>query len=187
MVLTALIDDIRSDLSPKHGSLSGAMISFFLTIAIFVAVPYLLFTFASGSLTSGTTVFGYTDDIADGVWGWIIDMMKYAFPMILLSVFIGFYRAGSYARIPFKILFALYLGSWLWIASHGGVFSFTIASTSTSITLDVRYIAYVMIMICFAMVFLTFSEFGGNRKKYLEALEKKKDTMSERKARRLSR
>ena len=43
-----------------------------------------------------------------------------------------------------------------------------------------------MIMICFAMMFLALSELGGNRKDYLEALEKKKDSMSKRKARRLS-
>ena len=178
-----LIDDIISDMSPKNGSLSGAMIYFFMTVGIFVVAPYAVFVFASGA-GDGMTVFGSVGGLADGVWGWVTDMMKYSFPLVLLSVFIGFYRAGSYARIPFKILFALYLGSWLWIASHGGVFSFS--TGAGIISLDIRYVAYVLIMICIAMVFLTFSEFGGNRKKYLEALEKKKDTMSERKARRLS-
>ena len=181
------IDEVRYDLSLKNGSLSGAMISFFISIGIFVIAPYAIFAFASGSF-EGTTVFGDKGDLADGVWGWIIEMIRYAFPLVLLSIPIGFYRAGSFARIPFKILFALYLGSWLWIAAHGGIFSFTLSEggTLTTISLDVRYVAYVMIMICIAMVFLAFSEFGGNRKKYLEALEKKKDTMSRRRARRLS-
>ncbi|MCL2786503.1 MAG: hypothetical protein FWD81_04710 [Methanomassiliicoccaceae archaeon] len=183
-----LLDDIRTDMSPKKGTLTGALICFCITIIIFVVIPYALFAVASGSPGGGMTFIGDADGLEEGVWGWVTDMMKYAFPMVLLSVFIGFYRAGSYARIPFKVLFALYLATWLWIASHGGVFTFQLVSggMTSVIEFDVRYIAYVLIMISFAMLFLTFSEFGGNRKKYLEALERKKDTMSKRKARRLS-
>jgi len=183
-----LIEEIRSDMSLKNGSLSGAMLSFFLSLMMFIAVPYAVFVFASGSLDGGITIFGNVNGLADGVWGWVMNMMKYSVPLILLSVPIGFYRAGSYSRVPFRILFALYLGTWLWIASGGGIFSFPLTGDASSavISLDVRYVAYVIIMISFAMIFLAFSELGGNRKKYLEALDRKRDTMSERKARRLS-
>jgi hypothetical protein len=183
------------DLSPKNGSLVGALISFFITIGVFVVAPYVIFMAASGTISdAGGSVFGSSDVLMNGAWEWVTNLMKYAIPFILLSIPIGFYRAGSYARIPFKIIFALYFGSWLWIASHGGIFDMTLSdaaiisgSTSTiTLNLDIRPVVYVMIMICFAMMFLALSEFGGNRKKYFEALEKKKDTMSKRRARRLS-
>ncbi|MDR0778264.1 MAG: hypothetical protein LBE48_02335 [Methanomassiliicoccaceae archaeon] len=190
-----LIEDIRFDLSPKNGSLVGALISFFITIGAFVVAPYVIFIAASGTITdTGGTIFGSSDVLMNGAWGWVSDLMKYALPFIILSIPIGFYRAGSYARIPFKILFALYFGSWLWIAAHGGVFEMFLSdaavvsgSASTIILdLDVRPVTYVMIMISFAMIFLAISEFGSNRKKYFEAIEKKKDTMSRRRARRFS-
>ncbi|MCL1905330.1 MAG: hypothetical protein FWG19_04330, partial [Methanomassiliicoccaceae archaeon] len=93
-----------------------------------------------------------------------------------------------------RVIFALYLGAWLWVASHGGVFTMTLPDPGTisasissmELSLDVTYIVYVLIIICIARMFLAFAELGGHRKKYLEALEKKKDTMSRRKARRLS-
>jgi len=187
-----LIDDIRFDLSPKNGWLTGAGIYFFIALLFFVIVPYMIYSFAAGGLSStGVSFFGVFD-LRNAAWGWVSDMLKYAIPLLLLAIPIGFYRAGSYARIPFKILFAVYLGSWLWVASHGGVFSYVMyadaAGEASVITLglDVRYVVYVALMVCFAMVFVAFAEFGGNRQKYFEALEKKKDTMSRRKARRLS-
>jgi len=189
-----LIDEIRFDLSPKNGSLAGALLSFICVLTVFVIAPYILFTFISGRLPGIGIEFGIdTSEIAAGIWPWIMDMMKYAIPLVLLSIPIGFYRAGSYARVPFKMLFALYLGSWLWIASNGGVFDMTLpiselfGSTSTlTIGIDVKYVVYVMVLICFVMVFLALAELGGDRKDYFEALDKKKDTMSKRKARRLS-
>jgi len=189
-----LKDDILFDLSPKNGSLTRAILTFICVLFIFVIIPYALFLFISGSLPGiGDNLGIDTSDLAEGIWPWVVDMMKYAIPLLLLSIPVGFYRAGSYARVPFKMLFALYLGSWLWVASHGGVFTMTLpvfeifGGTSTlTIGIDVRYVVYVMIMICFVMMFLALSELGGNRKDYLEALEKKKDLMSKRRARRLS-
>jgi hypothetical protein len=157
---------------------------FFIAMGVFVIAPYALFLSVTGGLADGTTVFGDMEVLVNSAWVWVSDIIKYALPLVLLSILIGFYRAGSYARIPLRILFALYLCSWIWAASHGGVFTMTL--TDASIAVDVKYIVYVMMMISFAMIFLAFSEFGGNRKRYLEALEKKKDTMSKRKARRLS-
>jgi hypothetical protein len=188
-----LIGDLLSDLSPKNGTLIGALLSFICVLMAFVIVPYLLFAFVSGGLSVIGEAFGIdASDITEGIWPWVTDMMKYAIPLLLLSIPVGFYRAGSYARVPFRMLFALYLASWLWIASHGGVFIMTLPSiemfggTSITIGIDVKYLIYIMIMICFVMVLVALSELGGNRKEYLEALEKKKDTMSKRKARRLS-
>jgi hypothetical protein len=68
------------------------------------------------------------------------------------------------------------------------MFEADIGGIASTITLgfDVRYVVYVTLFVCFAMIFVTFAEFAGNRKKYFEYLEKKKDTMSRRKARRLS-
>jgi hypothetical protein len=188
------MDDIRFDFSLKNGTVLGALIRFLVVLTVFIIIPYAVFTFVSGSLSDmGGDIFEGAD-MTDQAWEWVSNMMKYAIPLILLSIPIGFYRPGSYARIPFKILFALYLGSWLWISSNGGIFSLTLPDmsfmadsvSSITVNLDMRYVVYVMMMICFAMVFLAFTEFGGNRKKYFEALEKKKDTMSKRKARRLS-
>ena len=122
-----LIDDILFDLSPKNGSLAGAILSFICVLMVFIIAPYVLFAFISGGLPGIGTEFGIdTSEIAAAIWPWIQDMMKYAIPLLLLSIPIGFYRAGSYARVPFKMLFALYLGSWLWVASHGGIFTMTL-------------------------------------------------------------
>jgi len=188
-----LADDIKFDFSPKNGWILGAAIHFFVVLMMFVILPYMVYSFAAAALSdAGATSLGDLD-LRNVAWEWVSNMMKYAIPLVLLAIPIGFYRKGSYARIPFKIIFALYLASWLWISSHGGIFSaevtgLEIGGTVSAITLgiDVRYIVYIMIMISVAMAFLAFAEFGGNRKKYFEALEKKKDTMSKRKARRLS-
>ena len=187
-----LIDDIRFDLSPRNGWITGAGIYFFVVLTVFVIIPYMVYSFAADGLAAtDISLFG-SSDLRGGAWTWVSNMMKYAIPLVLLAIPIGFYRAGSYARIPFKIVFSLYLGSWLWVSSHGGVFSAAagadiggIASTIT-LGLDMRYVVYVTLMICFAMMFIAIAEFGGNRQKYFEWLEKKKDTMSRRKARRLS-
>ena len=188
-----LADDIKFDFSPKNGWILGAAIRFFSVLMVFVIIPYMVYSFAASALSdSGAAVIGDLD-LRNVAWDWVYNMMKYAIPLILLAIPIGFYRKGSYARIPFRIAFSIYLASWLWIASNGGIFSASlsdewISGTVSTVTLgiDVRYIVYITMMICFAMVFLAFAEFGGNRKKYFEILEKKKDTMSKRKARRLS-
>jgi hypothetical protein len=187
-----MIDDMRFDLSPKNGWLTGAGIYFFIVLLLFVIIPYLVYSFAAGGLSETSVTFFGVFDLRNTAWDWVSDLLKYAIPLLLLAIPIGFYRAGSYARIPFKIIFAIYLGSWMWVASHGGIFTSTfeteIAGTASLITIgfDVRYVVYVTLFICFAMIFVTFAEFAGNRIKYFEALEKKKDTMSRRKARRLS-
>lgn len=179
----AFLSDIKYDLSPKNGTLTGALISFFIALAVFVIAPYAVFLAVSGGMAAawtGADAEILTDLLRDQVYR----MMKYSIPLILLSLFVGFYRSGSYAKIPFRMIFALYLTSWLWIVSYGGVFEITISEMTVGI--DIRYVVYVMMMICFAMMFLAFSEFGGNRMKYLKAAEKKRDIMNKRKARRLS-
>ncbi|MDR2866312.1 MAG: hypothetical protein LBV13_02780 [Methanomassiliicoccaceae archaeon] len=179
-----LKEDIISDLSPKNGSLSGALISFFIAIGVFVIFPYIIFILTAGYIDDNIAVLEDIGPIKGAVWAWVEDIIKYSFPLVILSLFIGFYRAGSYVRIPLKILFALYIGAWLWISSHGGVFGFS--AGGMTLGLDITHVVYVMVMISFAMIFVAFAEFSGNRKKYLEAIDKKKDTMSRRRARRLS-
>ncbi|MCL2711981.1 MAG: hypothetical protein FWD37_01735 [Methanomassiliicoccaceae archaeon] len=194
-----LKDDILEDFSPKNGSLLGAFISFLITTSIFVIIPFLIFNFLFGAMADIDIeelkdIMGGIGDVIDGMWDFAFNLMKYAIPLVLLSIPAGFYRPGSYARIPFKMLYAMYLAAWMWIASRGGIFEIPIddsffeglSQLGLSIGIDVRYIVYVTVMICFAKMFLAFSEFGGHRKKYLEKIEKKKDKMSERKARRLS-
>ena len=185
------MEDLKTDLSTKNGSLSGALISFFVALITFVIAPYAVFLFVTGQLDGGSIIPSSIGSLssgggidADELWVWVERVITYSFPLVILSLFIGFYRAGSYARIPFRVIFALYTGCWLWIASNGGIF--TLEAGGATLGLDIRYIIYVMIMISFAMIFVAFSEFSGNRKKYLEAIEKKKDAMAARKARRLS-
>ena len=186
-------DDIKFDFSPKNGWILGAVLYFFAILMMFVIIPYMVYSFAASALSeTDVAVFGSTD-LRNIAWEWVSNMMKYAIPLVLLAIPIGFYRKGSYARIPFKIIFALYLASWLWIASHGGIFTAAVedvdiggALSAITLGLNIRTIVYVNILICIAMAFLAFTEFAGNRKKYFEKLDKKKDTMSKRKARRLS-
>ena len=187
-------EDIKFDFALKNGSILGALIRFLIVLTMFVIIPYAVYYFISDGLSgAGGGLLG-SADIDEIAWAWVSNMIKYSIPLVILAIPIGFYRKGSYARIPFKVVFALYLSVWFWISSHGGIFDATlhdveiVAGTLSTITLNlnVRYIVYVMMILSIAMVFLVFTEFAGNRKKYLEWLEKKKDTMSERKARRLS-
>jgi len=188
-----LTQKILFDFSPKNGTIVGAILSFIFALVTFVIAPYVLFALVSGGLADISGMIGIdVNEMAESVWPMAESMMKYAVPLVLLSIPVGFYRAGSYARVPFKMLFALYLGSWLWVASQGGIFVIDMpleiggSTSALAMGLDIRYIIYVMMMICFVMMFLAFSELGDKRKKYLEALEKKKDKMSKRKMRRLS-
>lgn len=184
-----LFGDIMTDFSLKNGTLLGAMISFFIIIGVFVVIPYTIALYISGGLEQ--IAVGNAGAMEGGMWDTVSNLMKYAIPLILLSIPVGFYRAGSYAKIPFRILFTLYLGAWIWIASNGGVFTVDMGGAADGISsmtlgVDISYIVFVMMIICLAMMFLAFAEFGGSREKYLKALEKKKDTMSKRKVRRVS-
>jgi len=189
VVSVTLFGDIMTDFSLKNGTLLGAMISFFIIIGVFVVIPYTIALYISGGLEQ--IAVGNAGAMEGGMWDTVSNLMKYAIPLILLSIPVGFYRAGSYAKIPFRILFTLYLGAWIWIASNGGVFTVDMGGAADGISsmtlgVDISYIVFVMMIICLAMMFLAFAEFGGSREKYLKALEKKKDTMSKRKVRRVS-
>ncbi|MCL2607064.1 MAG: hypothetical protein FWD92_00690 [Methanomassiliicoccaceae archaeon] len=184
-----LLRDIRTDFSLENGTLLGAMLSLIIAISMFIVLPYTVALYASGGLEQ--IAIGNAGAMEYGMWDTVSDLMKYAVPLILLSIPVGFYRSGSYAKIPFRILFTFYLGAWIWIASQGGIFTVEMGSvadgiSSMTLNLDVRYIVFIVMIICLAMMFLAFAEFGGSREKYLKALEKKKDTMSKRKVRRVS-
>ena len=179
-----LLKEIRKDFSLRYGSIGRAMLSFVITLAAFVIIPYAVFSIVAEQVTGAGL-----EEIIDKAWELIINMIKYSAPLVIISIPAGFYRAGSFARVPFKVLYALYFASWLWMASNGGIFSMPISDVGGAdavIELNLRPIVYVMIMIAFVKVFIAFSECGGSRKKYLKEIDKKKDTMAKRKARRVS-
>ena len=175
-----LLKDIKTDFSPRYGSLLRAITSFIGSMITFVVIPFVVFNFMAIQM-SGAGL----NNIMDETWLLVQNMIKFSVPMVLLSIPIGFYRPGSYARVPFKVLSAIYLASWLRMVSNNGILLMEMSEEIT-VVLDISMITYIVMMIAFAKVFLAFSECGGKRKEYLEKIDKKKDTMAKRKARRLS-
>ena len=176
--------DYFSDFSPKCMSFGGAFLS--LSIAIFT---YILLPLSGISLLTAigpeiTAAMGEdTIDFSmllDQIAMYLRNLMVYSIPLIVLSIFVGLYEKGSYARIPFKFVSCLYLAVVLLMFTKGGMLDLTIDGSTLGpeigdivIVLEIKAFIYILAIISALKGFLAFAEFSDNRKKYLERSAKK--------------
>lgn len=183
--------DYFTDFSLRCGSWTGSFLN--LSKAIFT---YILFPLALLALIDGVAE-GLAASLADGInfspilseFALYIDRyMLYSIPLVIFSIFVGYYPAGNYARIPFKFISSAYLAIVLLMFTNGGMMSITLDGNALGMpevagidmTLDVVGVIYILAIISFVKGFLAFTEFSDNRKQYLESLAEKFDDKDER-------
>ena len=178
-------EEVYRDFSLKCGSVSGSFLSFCVAIVKYIIIPLALITLIDkvgasilGSFSSGTLDFGV---ILQEFTIYIRKFMVYSIPLLFLSIFIGYYPKGNYARIPFEFISAVYLAFILLLFTNGGYLDLHLDGSSLGIaelesadvTLVVTSFVYILATISIAKGFLAFAEFADCRKKYLKNLAKK--------------
>lgn len=176
--------DYYSDFSLKCGSWTGSFLYLCRSITVYILMPLAMIALIRGIGPHLTTMIGGAINISS-LFEQFVEYFNryilYSIPLIFLSIFIGYYPAGNYARIPFKFLSAVYLAIMLLMFTDGGHLAVTLdgeALASTGITgidltLDIVGVIYILAIISFVRGFLAFTEFSDNRKDYLEKLAKK--------------
>lgn len=184
--------DYFSDFSPKCMSFGGAFLSTSVSVTIYMLLPLAGISLITGLGPVLTEAMGDSLDfgsILDQLAGYLRSLMLYSIPLVILSVFVGLYEKGSYARIPFKFVYCLYLALVLLLFTKGGELDMVIDGSSLgegihSITmvLEIKAVIYILAIISALKGFLAFAEFSDNRKKYLENTAKRfnrKDAMED--------
>ncbi|MFA6803107.1 MAG: hypothetical protein WCR24_01280 [Candidatus Methanomethylophilaceae archaeon] len=180
---------VRKDFAFGSGDVGGAFCELTKALLIFMVVPLSIYALISGvadqAIASGTMnpeTVSDVEEIVSTLWYYVRKFIRYSIPMLFLAVPIGFYSAGSYAKIPFRIIAALYLAVLLIMFTNGGdilISLYNVINTeqlivnSVSVNIDIAPIIYMMVIICIAKAFLSFAEFAGSREKYLEDSMKK--------------
>lgn len=185
--------DFITDFSPRCGSWTGSVYSFCKAIAGYIILPLAFIALINGigpeiSAAAGSSIdFG---PVLIEFGGYLSRYMVYAIPLIFLAILIGYYPPGSYARIPFKFLSAIYLAimlimftdsGHLYVHMDGSSFG-DLGISAMDMTLDVVAIIYLLSFIAFIKGFLAFTEFVDNRKSYLENLAEKFNKRDEKRA-----
>ena len=115
--------DYFSEFSPKCMSFGGAFLSVAITVTIYILLPLAGIAFIAGVGSSLTEAMEGSVDfntILDQFAVYLRSLMIYSIPLIILSVFVGLYEKGSYARIPFKFAYCLYLAAVMLLFTKGG-------------------------------------------------------------------
>lgn len=171
--------DYLSDFSPHCMSFGGAFLSLSKAITIYILLPLSGIAILTGigpelTASMGTEGFDFTS-MLDQFAVYLRSLMVYSIPLIVLSIFIGLYEPGSYARIPFKFISSLYLAVVLLMFTKGGMLDVVIDGSSITpglseiaITLEIKAYIYILAVLAALKGFLAFAEFSDNRKKYLE-------------------
>ena len=176
--------DYYTDFSPKCMSFGGAFKSLADSITGYILLPLAAISLLGGigpALTAvipaGSLDFGM---LLDGFTVYLRNLMIYSIPLIFLSVFIGLYEPGSYARIPFKFISSIYLAMVLLMFTKGGCMDVSIDGSGMGVgmgmitmSLEIQAVIYILAVISVIKGFLAFAEFSDNRKKYLKDMAKK--------------
>lgn len=189
---------IKSDFASSSGDIGGAFYELAKALLIFMIIPLSIYALISGvinqAIASGTMdpeTIADINEILSTAWDYVRKFIRYSIPMLFLAIPIGFYPAGNYAKIPFRIVAALYLAVLLIMFTNGGdllVSLYNVIDTeqlivdSVSVNINIAPVIYMMIVICIAKAFLSFAEFAGSREKYLEDLTEKQQKAAEKKA-----
>lgn len=176
--------DYLTDFSPKCMCFGGAFKSVAVVVTCYLLLPLSAISLIEGigpalsaATSSGSVDFG---ELLLGFTVYFRNLMIYSIPLIFISAFVGLYEPGSYARIPFKFLYSLYLAAVLLMFSQGGYMNVTIDGSSISpdiveisLGLEIKGVIYILAIISALKGFLAFAEFTDNRKKYLENTAKR--------------
>lgn len=169
----------------REGDGGRAFLSFAKAALVFIIFPLSMYALLQGLVnTSDGVEYAelFMNDQMIGLMKETVERaIKYSIPFLIIAIPMGFYARGNAAKIPFRIIWALYTAIWIWVLAQGGLFttalndlSFgTINISSVSIALDLTAFLYITLMICVTKAFLAFSEYGSYRKEYLESLEEK--------------
>ena len=171
--------DYLSEFSPRCMSYGGAFLSLSKSVTTYIILPLAAIALISGigaelsaSVGSGSLDFG---EMLDQFNVYLRNLMIYSIPLIILSIFVGLYDKGSYARIPFRLVYCLYLAVMLLMFTKGGHMDMVIDGSafggqldSLTLVLNIEAVIYILAIISALKGFLAFAEFSDNRKKYLE-------------------
>ena len=171
--------DYVSEFSPKCMSFSGAFFSLSRSVVTYIILPLAAIALISGIGAELTANAGSESldfgQMLDQFNVYLRNLMIYSIPLIILSIFVGLYEKGSYARIPFRLVYCLYLAVMLLMFTKGGHMDMTIDGSalgggldSVTIVLNIEAVIYILAIISALKGFLAFAEFSDNRKKYLE-------------------
>ena len=191
------MSDYMSDFSLKCGSWTGSFYYLCKAITGYLLLPLAFIALLTGLGPRLEEIVGAGIDFGPIVTEFAMYLdryMVYSIPLIVFAIFIGYYPAGNYARIPFKFIASVYLAVMLLMFTDGGHLSVSLSGESLSsmgiggldMTLDIVGIIYILSIIAFVKGFLAFTEFSDNRKQYLEDLAEKfnlKDEKAANKAR----
>ena len=176
---------MTSEFSLRYSSPGGAFLSLVLVLFSFILLPLSVFALlngVAGHLSTGD-LFGMTpaqmQALLDEIWVYIRRLIRYSIPLLFIAIPLGLYRRGSYARIPFKFLFAIYSVIIIIGFTDGGMIELALSDLPIElgdeipiedlvITLDITIFIYITILIGAAGAFLSFTEFASNRKEFVE-------------------
>lgn len=171
------------------GDFGKAFSSLASTIVTFILIPLSIFALMEGIMTyaSGSGLGMFDPDMLDQLVGVTQETLeraiKYSIPFLVIAIPMGFYARGNIAKVPFRLIWAVYMMIWMWMILQGGVFTTamhdigieTINISTISIALDLTFIIYITLMVCVTKGFLAFSEYGSYHKEYVEELEERKE------------
>lgn len=182
-------NSVSDDFSFDNGDLNRAFLSFTVAFLLFVIVPLSIYAVVDGTVNQAILSNSINPQDIEEVrilmtsfWTYLSRFVSYSVPLLILSIPIGFYPAGNYAKIPFRVLAALYMIVLVIILTNGGhvaITLFNVISTgqftinALSSEFIIKPIIYIVSIICITKACLAFAEFSGSRKKYLEHLSEK--------------
>lgn len=186
--------DYLSEFSPRCMSYGGAFLSLSKSVTTYIILPLAAIALISGigaelstSVGSESLDFG---KILDQFNMYLRNLMIYSIPLIILSIFVGLYDKGSYARIPFRLVYCLYLAVMLLMFTKGGHIDMVIDGSafgggqldSLALVLNIEAVIYILAIISALKGFLAFAEFSDHRKEYLENSAKNFNKKDEKRA-----
>ena len=175
---------MTSEFSLRYAVPGGAFLSFSVTLFTLILLPLSLFALINGLVANmGTEGIGgippeQMQQILDELWLYVRKLIRYAIPLLIIAIPMGLYRAGSYAKIPFRFLFAIYSVIIVIALTDGGMIQVAIdlpmemgsefSVEDMVITLDITVFIYITMLIGTAGAFLAFTEFASGRKDFME-------------------
>lgn len=172
--------DARSDFDHERGSIWKALFSFlkyFITLVVIPLGIIALINMYVGKMDLSTETQELLRSALGEVDVYIDRIVLMAIPMLIIAIPLGFYREGSYAKIPFRFAEGLWAGIMLLVVTNFGTFGMTLndlvvssSSFDIGINLAIAPVIYIMFGLCVVRAFLAFVEFKGAREEYLDWL-----------------